>query len=237
MDALTGGRRTSMLVGDRMQRDVITVDRETSLRRAWRVMAHHRIRHLPVVEGRRLVGVVTDRDLRQASPSSVTSLTSREREEFLDYVRVGQIMTRRLVTVTPETPVGDAARLLLRHRIGCLPVVTERVLVGIVTSSDLLEVLAQILRAEGGGDRLEVEVPDEAEEVATLLRIAEAHRARIISLLNIPTGERLALRAFLAFEGKADVLCAALGAAGFRVVLYPGTPEAETLLLEHLGRS
>jgi acetoin utilization protein AcuB len=226
-----------MLVGDRMRRDVVTIDRETSLRRAWRVMAHHRIRHLPVVEGRHLVGVVTDRDLRQASPSSVTSLTSREREEFLDFIRVGQIMTRRLVTVTPETPVGDAAQLLLRHRVGCLPVVTERILVGIMTSSDLLEVLVQILRAEGGCDRLEVEVPDETEELATLLRIAETHRARIINLVSIPAGERFAKRAFLAFEGDPEVLCAALDAAGFRVALYPAPAEAEMLLLEHLGRS
>src|SRR5574341_1279069 len=182
-------------------------------------MANYGIRHLPVVETRRLVGIVTDRDLRQASPSSATSLSARERDEFMDYIRVGQIMTRRVVTVTPVTPVGDAARLFLRYGVGCLPVVEGRLLVGILTTSDLLEVLTHMLRAEVEGDRVEVEVPDAPPGLESMLRIAGAHRARMVTLVNVPTGEGFTMQAVLSIEGDAETLCAALAAAGFRAAL------------------
>ena len=226
-----------MLVAGRMQRDVITIDRDASLRRARRVMEHHRIRHLPVVEDRRLVGVLTDRDIRHASPSAVSSLTSRERDEFMDYVRVGQVMTRRIISVSPGTSMAEAARLLLCYRIGCLPVVEDRLLVGILTTSDLVGVLAQILGAAGEEDRVEVDVPDEPARLAALLRIAGAHQARMMSLVSLPVGEGIAARALLRFQGDPELLCAALGAAGFRVALRPAEREGDALILEHLGRS
>lgn len=226
-----------MLVADRMRRSVITIDREASLRRARRVMENHRIRHLPVVEGRHLVGVLTDRDIRQAAPSSVGTLTAREREEFMDCVRVGQVMTRRIITVTPATSIGEAARLIVRYRIGCLPVVDERFLVGILTTSDLLEALAGILHEEFEGDRVEVEVPDRPEGLEALMRIAGVHRARMVSLVNVPAGEGMVVRAVLRMEGATDALCAALDAAGFRAVFRPGPSPEDALIMEHLGRS
>lgn len=226
-----------MLVADRMQRNVITIEREASLRRARRVMENHRIRHLPVVEGRRLVGILTDRDIRQAAPSSAASITSRERDEFMDFLRVGQVMTRRIISVTPITSISEAARLLRRYRIGCLPVVEDRLLVGILTGSDLLEVLALILRDEAEGDRVEVDVPDEPSGLEALMRIAGAHRARMLSLVTLPTGEGVVMRALLRIEGEPDPLCAALGAAGFRAAFRRGATVEDELLLEHLGRS
>lgn len=226
-----------MLVADRMHCDVITIDREASLRRARRVMENHRIRHLPVVEDRRLVGILTDRDIRLAAPSAVSSLTSREREEFMDYVRVGQAMTRRIISVAPGTSLAEAARVLLRYRIGCLPVVEDRLLVGILTVSDLVGVLAKILGADGDGDRVEVDVPDEPAHLEALMRIAGAHRARMLSLVNLPAGEGIAVRALLRSEGDPGLLCAALGAAGFRVAFRPAARDEDALILEHLGRS
>lgn len=226
-----------MLVADRMQRTVITIDREASLRRARRVMENHRIRHLPVVEGRRLVGILTDRDIRQAAPSSAGTLTSRERDEFMDYLRVGQVMTRRIISVTPVTSIGEAARLVLRYRIGCLPVLEERLLVGILTSSDLLEVLASILREEAEGDRVEVDLPDETSGLDALMRIAAAHHARMLSLVNLQTVEGAVVRALLHIEWEPEPLCAALGAAGFRALFRRAASPEEALVLEHLGRS
>ncbi len=226
-----------MLVANRMQRNVITIEREASLRRARRVMENHRIRHLPVVEGRRLVGILTDRDIRQAAPSSAASLTSRERDEFMDFLRVGQVMTRRIISVTPITSISEAARLLRRYWIGCLPVVEDRLLVGILTSSDLLEVLALILRDEAEGDRVEVDVPDEPSGLEALMRIAGAHRARMLSLVTLQTGQGVVMRALLRIEGAPDPLCVALGAAGFRASFRPGASLEDELILEHLGRS
>jgi len=226
-----------MLVAGRMHRDVITIEREATLRRARRVMENHHIRHLPVVEGRRLAGIVTDRDIRQASPSTVSSLTPREREEFLDYVQVCQVMTRRIIAVTPDTSLGEAAALLRRYRIGCLPVVKERLLVGILTTTDLIDMLAEILGSTPVGEHVAVDVSCEPIRLEALARIAGLHHARLTSLVDAPGGEGGAGRAVLRVEGDADGLCAALVAAGFRITFSSVSGEEHALILEHLGRS
>lgn len=126
-----------------MSRSLITVDKNASLRRARRILDRHRIRHLLVMDGKRLVGIVTDRDLRQAAPSSKSPLTTREREEFMDELKVAEVMSRKLITASPDTTVREAARVMVSEKIGCLPVVNGNQLVGIVTETDLLEVLVR----------------------------------------------------------------------------------------------
>ncbi len=126
-----------------MRRDLVTVDKGASLRRARRILDQHRIRHLLVMDGKRLVGIVTDRDLRTAAPSSKSPLTIAEREEFMDELKVVEVMSRRLVTASPDTTVREAAKVMVSEKIGCLPVVNGNQLVGIVTESDLLEVLVR----------------------------------------------------------------------------------------------
>ncbi len=127
-----------------MNRNLITVDKEASLRQARRVLDQHRMRHLLVTEAKRLVGVVTDRDLRTAATSSKSPLTTSEREEFMDALKVKEVMKRRLITAAPDTTVAEAAKAMVREKVGCLPVVNDgNVLVGIVTESDLLEVLVR----------------------------------------------------------------------------------------------
>ncbi|MBI3780817.1 MAG: CBS domain-containing protein [candidate division NC10 bacterium] len=126
-----------------MSRSLITVDKNASLRRARRILDRHRIRHLLVMDGKRLVGIVTDRDLRQAAPSSKSPLTTREREEFMDELKVAEVMSRTLITASPDTTVREAARVMVSEKIGCLPVVNGYQLVGIVTETDLLEMLVR----------------------------------------------------------------------------------------------
>ncbi len=126
-----------------MHRDLVTVDKRASLRRARRILDQHRIRHLLVVDGKRLVGIVTDRDIRTAAPSSKSPLTMAEREEFMDELKVVEVMSRRLITASPDTSVREAARVMVSEKIGCLPVVIGNQLVGIVTESDLLEMLVR----------------------------------------------------------------------------------------------
>ena len=119
-------------------------------------MAQHRVNQLPVFEGPRLVGIVTDRDLRDAFPSlAETVIQSRRRlPKGADpsAIPVEDVMTHDVLTVEPDTPLADAARLLRRERIGALPVVSAGRVVGIVTRSDLLEALAQLL-TEDAADR------------------------------------------------------------------------------------
>jgi CBS domain-containing protein len=129
-----------------MNRKVVTVDKHASLRQAQRILDQHNIRHLFVMDGKRLVGIVTDRDLRKAAPSSKSPLTASEREEFMDELKVVEVMSRKLIEASPSTTVREAAKVMVREKIGCLPVVDGNALVGIVTEIDLLEIL---VRGEG----------------------------------------------------------------------------------------
>ena len=129
-----------------MNRTLITVDTHASLRQAQRILDRRNIRHLFVMDGKRLVGIVTDRDLRKAAPSSKSPLTTSEREEFMDELKVVEVMLRKLITASPSTTVREAAEVMIREKIGCLPVVEGKTLVGIVTETDLLEIL---VRGEG----------------------------------------------------------------------------------------
>jgi len=126
-----------------MNRDLVTVDKQASLRRARRILDQHRIRHLLVMDGKRLVGIVTDRDLRQAAPSSKSPLTLSERQEFMDELKVLEVMSRKLITASSTTTIREAAKVMVSEKIGCLPVVDGNQLVGIVTQADLLEMLVR----------------------------------------------------------------------------------------------
>lgn len=126
-----------------MSPTLITVETHTSLRQAQRILDQYKIRHLFVMDGKRLVGIVTDRDLRKAAPSSKSPLTAHEREEFMDELKVVEVMSRKLITASPTTTVREAAKVMVHEKIGCLPVVDGHTLVGIVTETDLLEILVR----------------------------------------------------------------------------------------------
>ena len=145
-----------MRVRSWMKHPVVGVKPRDSAAHARVLMAQHRVNQLPVFEGPQLVGIVTDRDLRDAFPSlAETVIQSRRRlPEGADpsAIPVEDVMTHDVLTVEPDTPLDDAARLLRRKRIGALPVVSGGRVVGIVTRSDLLEALADLL-AEEPADR------------------------------------------------------------------------------------
>ena len=145
-----------MQVQEWMNRDVVTVTPEESFRTAMHLIRQKGIRHLPVVEGKRLVGIVTDRDLRQAAPSGATSLSIHELHYILEKVTVREIMTKQVVTVRPDQTVEDAALLLLGHRIGGLPVVRDGALVGIITETDILEAFLEVMGITATSGRLEL---------------------------------------------------------------------------------
>jgi acetoin utilization protein AcuB len=115
-----------------------TVGPATSVSEAREVMRRKVIRHLLVTEGERLVGIITDRDIRLNLPSPATSLSVWEINYLLAKLTVGDVMTKAVITVEPERPIEDAARLILEHRIGALPVMEDGRLVGILTETDLL---------------------------------------------------------------------------------------------------
>ena len=137
-----------MQVEQWMNRDLVTVTPDETFRTAMHLIRQKGIRHLPVVEGKRLVGIVTDRDLRQAAPSGATSLSIHELHYILEKLTVREIMTKQVVTVRPDQTVEDAAMLLLGHRIAGLPVLRDGELVGILTETEILQAFLQ-LRGKG----------------------------------------------------------------------------------------
>ena len=125
-----------------MTQPVVTSDWNAPCDEADALMERHGIRHLPVLEEERLVGVVGRHDLMRSALSFALGFGERGRATLLHSLRVKEVMGNDLVTIGPDQPSGEAARLLLEHRIGCLPVLEDGILVGIVTSSDLLRLLA-----------------------------------------------------------------------------------------------
>ena len=138
----------ALLVRDIMTADPIGVPPDTSIVDARRLMDQARIRHLLVTRAGELLGIVTDRDVRLAMPSSATSLSAWELNYLLDKLSVAEVMTKTVITVGPERTAAEAARLMLDHTIGALPVVEDGRAVGIVTESDLLR--AFVTSACGG---------------------------------------------------------------------------------------
>lgn len=127
------------LVKDYMATDVITVDADESLRLAEDIMDMGRIRHLPVMRAGKLVGIVSQRDLFRASLSTLLHHRRADVELFEHSVNVAEIMSDKVVTVSPETPLKEAAGIMLTKKIGCLPVVDENdSLLGLITETDVL---------------------------------------------------------------------------------------------------
>ena len=127
-----------MLVRQWMTKKPLTVDANATVAEAWRVMRSKRIRHLPVREQTKLVGIVSDRDIRLAFPTPAADMDVGERRALWERLRVWQIMTRVVVVIPPDAPMERAAQMLLRHKVSGLPVMADERLVGIITETDFL---------------------------------------------------------------------------------------------------
>jgi acetoin utilization protein AcuB len=166
-----------------MAREVATLSPEETAGEALALCRQRRIRHLPVVEDGRLVGIVSDRDLRSATPA----LGDQARAAALAEIRVGEVMARDVVTARPDDPIDGAANAMRERRINCLPVLEEDGLVGILTSSDVMEALVFLLGAHEPGSRMEVVVPDRP---GTLAGVAGLIGELGINIVSVVTGPR-----------------------------------------------
>lgn len=199
-----------MHVAEWMSRPVHTVTPATTGADAVAILRRHRIRHLPVTEGDRIVGVVTDRDLRGVAPETPVSA----------------IMSRPVVVVSPRTAIDKAARLLFDRRIGCLPVVEDGKLLGILTQTDAVAALVDVVRLQVGGRHAEVAVayrPDAMGLAHQAIRPLGREVARLVAATLDPLGggrppERVRLK--IETREMPRVL-EALRAAGLEVVAGP----------------
>ena len=160
-----------MLVADRMSKHPLTVSMEDSVSSIHRYMDDNNVRHLPVVDkAGKMVGLVTEEDLLKAEPSMATSLSVWEIHSLLDKVKAKSVMVHDVLTTTEDTPIENAAALLLKHKIGCLPVMREDRLVGIITESDIFRTFMELFSASRPGLRISLDVPDREGELAKVAR-------------------------------------------------------------------
>src|SRR5512132_2365256 len=174
-----------MLVQDVMQTKRFSVTPDTTLPEAVRLTGQRGVRHLPVLDGDRLVGMLSDRDLKRAMASPATSLEAHELRYLLDGLRVGEIMTRAVITIGPMFPIEDAARLMVMEKIGALPVTDGDRLIGLVTETDVLRLFVRAMGAGEPATRLEVVVGNRPHALAEAVQAGEAAGAEISSLVTL----------------------------------------------------
>ena len=164
-----------MLVGDRMTKRPITVTEDTGIDKALELMHGEKVRRLPVLNKHgQLVGIVSELDLLKASPSPATSLSIYELPYLLSRIKMRDIMTKDVVTVTEDTPLEEAALIMAENKIGGLPVMRGDKLVGIITETDLFKIFLEMLGAREEGVRLSMLVPEEKGMLAKIAgKVAE----------------------------------------------------------------
>jgi acetoin utilization protein AcuB len=210
-----------MYVGWHMKTNLVTVSPETSIFKARELMDTRKISQLPVTDGRaHLMGIVTDRDLRQAWASPATTLSVHELTYVLQKLTVANIMTRKVITATPDMTIERAARLIHDNKISALPVLKDEKLVGIITIIDLLEVLVMALGLSEDSSRLSLLVRDRIgvlAEVAGWMQRSEINirSVMVVPLPNHPEVWQMILRVNKAVASNAATV---LKGAGFKVV-------------------
>jgi acetoin utilization protein AcuB len=155
--------------------DPVCVSPEDNFHQAMHALRKVGIRHLPVMDKDRLVGIVVEKDLLSNQPSPATTLSLYEIYSLLETLRVRQIMNSPVVTVEGDCPLEEAARLMVEHKISCLPVMDGDRLAGIITETDVFSALVEVLGGEAEGLRFMLRVPEKVGQLALIAnRIAEA---------------------------------------------------------------
>jgi len=173
-----------MLVRDRMSRTVITSDEDTPIIKALNIMKDNNIRRLPVTKNEKITGMVTDRDLKEATPSKVTSLDVHEIYRLLSEIKVKDIMSKDILTIGPDESIEKAAMLMLKKKISGLPVIEGGKLVGIITQTDIFKALVDISGLNRGGIKIAIEIPDIPGTTQEVINMIRAHGGRILSVMT-----------------------------------------------------
>lgn len=207
-----------MLVKNWMNPEVVTVDADDSMHDAVTLLKQHRIRMLPVTRKGKLVGVVTDRDLKRASASDASSLDIHELLYLVSRIKVKDIMTKTPITVAPDLTVEETAEILLRNKISGAPVVDAHgEIIGIITQSDLFRVLIALTGVSKRGIQFAFQIEDRSGSIKELADIIREYGGRIISILTsydrVPEGTRkVYIRTFSIDRKRLAALTEELGA-------------------------
>jgi acetoin utilization protein AcuB len=220
-----------MLVGDRMTRRPITVTEDTSVDKALELMREERVRRFPVVDKHgHMVGIVSEKDLLYASPSPATSLSIYEIPYLLSKIKMRDLMEREVITVTEDTTLEEAARIMADNKIGGLPVMRDDKLVGIITETDLFKIFLEMLGAREEGVRLSMLVPEEkgmlAKITSTITEMGGNIQALGTMMGEDPTNRQLTIKVSDVSE---EQLVAAMEALDLKMLdaRYCTTPTCE----------
>jgi acetoin utilization protein AcuB len=174
-----------MPVQNWMSKDLVTIDVATSIMKASKVMKQNEIQHLPVLRKGRLVGIVSDRDLKEATPSKATTLDIHEMYHLLDTVTVKTLMPKHLFTITPGETVEKAAAVMLKHHISALPVVDDQgALAGIITKGDIFRAFVSISGIQQAKLAMGFELEDRPGSIKEVTDVIRAHGGRLASILT-----------------------------------------------------
>ncbi|MBU0513895.1 MAG: CBS and ACT domain-containing protein [Proteobacteria bacterium] len=184
-----------MLVKDWMSTDLITVDPDTSVMKASQILKENDIRRMPVMVEGKLVGLVTDRDLKEASPSKATTLDMHELYYLLSELKVNDIMAKRVLTIKETDTIERAAVIMLENRVTGLPVVDEDVhLAGMLSQGDIFRALISITGVYRGGVQFAFMLEDRPGSIKDVADVIRKHGAKMMSILtsydNVEEGSR-----------------------------------------------
>ncbi len=164
-----------MLVGERMSRPVISVSPDAPIHDVLAMFKKEHIRRAPVLKDGKLVGIISQGDLLNASPSPVTTLSIWEMNYMLSKVTVKRVMSKKIITVDIDTPIEEAARIMADSKIGGLPVLNNGRVVGMITETDLFKVFLELMGARDNGIRVTASIDDKPGQLAKITKaIAEA---------------------------------------------------------------
>lgn len=157
-----------MLVGERMKHPVITLPPDMPINEALNFMRKEKIRRTPVVQGGKLLGIISEKDLLNASPSSATTLSVWEMNYLVSKIPVSEVMKKNVLTVTEDTPIEEAARVMADNKIGALPVLRGGNIVGIITETDLFKLFLEMMGARESGVRVSALIHEQRGQLAKI---------------------------------------------------------------------
>jgi len=179
-----------MFVSDWMTRKVFSVAPDDSVTDAIALQRERKIKHLPVVKEGRLKGIISDRDIKDFSPSSATTLDVYELHYLLARTRVKEVMRTKVHVTSPDMPIEEAAKIMYDHKVHCLPVMEEGRLAGIISDHDLFRALVDITGVRHGGHRIFMTVPDRPGSVRDVADVVRKHGFRLQSVLTSYEGAK-----------------------------------------------
>ncbi len=208
-----------MFVGRRMARNLITVTPDTSILKVKNLLREYNIEQVPVVEGKKLVGIITDRDIRDNSASPASTLSVHELNYLLSEMKAEEVMTKKLHTVSPGTTIEEATKLINEKRVNSLPVVVNDELVGIITTCDMLNVLLEFMGMDTPSSRIELALSSDMGEIEKISSIINSMGLTIMSIVSAISSEKSDMRTTVIRVNTDDVtdLCKVFGESGYKV--------------------